>query len=292
MTRLTHIPTLTTLLILIAAATGLCENGQAIYDKHQQLQNRAETALSNTVFTQTLKAEGAVTETTVYVKGKKNRIESVIKESANPIMGKPGDKTIIIDDGVTATIFSPQLGQMSHPSDTGKDEEKVPQSVTYVGKESVEGVPCHKLTVTDMYGATSTLWISTKESLLIKETSSDGDAPLTTINSDFKPVKGYPMPHTTRTWEGDRLTGTATITRVKTDAALSDSLFDPKKVTGYKKSAPGPSSQITNPMDMMGQMMQMGMEIERLNKEGKTKEAKALEKKMEAMTSGMGAEHP
>ncbi|WP_300668344.1 DUF4412 domain-containing protein [Desulfoluna sp.] len=279
---------LATVLVLLTAASGLSENGQAVYNQYKKVEKKMEKALGNVVMTLTIESEGNLTETTVYLKGKKSRMESVVIKSTHPMMGKSGDKTIVIDDGVTRTLFSPQFGKNSHPSDTDDSEEEAPQSVTYLGKEKIEGMTCDKINVTRPYGETETLWISVKGNTLVKEKSTnDGDTTLT-LNSDFKKVKGFLLPHVTQTFEDGVLSGATTLSRIETGARLKESLFDTSKVKGYaKNSAPVNASQAINPALMMGRMMEMGMEIERLNREGKTAEAKALEKQLKAMAAGL-----
>jgi len=291
MKRFTLVLSLATILLLATAVSGLCENGQAVYDRYKQTEKKMEKTLVNIVMTLTMEGEGNITDTTIYIKDKKRRMEATVKKSSNPMMGKPGDKTIMIDDGVTSTIFSPQFGKMSSPSQNADDMDEAPQSVEYLGKESVEGLKCHKIKVAGSYGEQETLWISVKGDALVKaETTNNGEITVT-VNSDFKKIKGFLLPQATKTYEGDVLAGTSTVNKIKTGAKLKDSLFDPAKVEGYENTpADSSAPQFSGQTQMMGQMMMMGMEIERLNREGKTEEAAALQKQLEAMAAGMGAQ--
>jgi outer membrane lipoprotein-sorting protein len=191
---------------------------------------------------------------------------------------------------MTRTLFSSQFGKMSAPSEPDEDVEETPQAIAYLGTETVAGFKCHTIKVTLSYGGEETLWIDMKEGSLIKaETSTDGEKILT-LNRNFKKVKGSLLPHVTQTYEDGVLAGTSTITKIETDPTLKESLFDPAGVKGYEKETSTPDGpRFTDPTQMMGQMMQMGMEIERLTREGKTEEAAALQKKMEAMAAGMKA---
>ncbi|BCS97478.1 hypothetical protein DSLASN_31100 [Desulfoluna limicola] len=291
MKRFTHVLSLAAILLFVTAVSGLCENGQAVYDRYKQTEKKMEKALVNIVMTLTMEGEGNITDTTIYIKGKKRRMEATVKKSSNPMMGKPGDKTIMIDDGVTSTIFSPQFGKMSSPSQAADDMDEPPQSVEYMGKESVEGLKCHKINVAGSYGEQETLWISVTGDALVKAESTNDGEKTVTVNSNFKEIHGFLLPQATKTYEDGALSGTATVTKIKTGAKLKDSLFDPEKVEGYENASAAPAApQFSGQTQVMGQMMMMGMEIERLNREGKTEEAAALQKQLEAMAAGMGAQ--
>lgn len=291
MKRIIHALSLATALLLFTASSGFGENGQAVYDRYTKAENKMEKALTNTIMTLTLEEQGNITESTVYIKGKKRRMETVVKKSSNPMMGNIGDKTIMIDDGMTSTVFSPLFGKMSSPSQQEADGmDKIPQSVDYLGKETMEGLKCHKIKVTGSYGEQRTLWISVKGDALVKEENSSDGEKTVTLNRNFKKVEGFLLPHTTESFEGGLLAGTSTITKIKTGVRLKASLFDPAKVTGYDKEPAIPGApQFMNQAQMMGQMVQMGLQIEHLNREGKTEEAQALQNKLEAMAAGMGA---
>jgi len=291
MKRFTHVLSLTAILLFVTAVSGLCENGQAVYDRYKQTEKKMEQKLVNIIMNLTMEGEGNITDTTIYIKGKKRRMEATIKKSSNPMMGKPGDKTIMIDDGATSTIFSPQFGKMSSPSQDAEEMDEAPQSVEYLGKETVEGLKCHKINVARPYGERETLWISVKGDALVKAESINDGEKTVTVNSDFKKIKGFLLPQATKTYEGGVLAGSSTVTKIKTGAKIKDSLFDPAKVEGYEQaSAASGAPQFSGQTQMMGQMMMMGMEIERLNREGKTEEAAALQKQLEAMAAGMGAQ--
>lgn len=291
MKRFMHIISLATILLLATAVSGLCENGQAVYDRYKQTEKKMEQTIENIVLTLTMEGEGNITDTTIYIKGKKRRMEATVTKSSNPMMGKPGDKTIMIDDGVTSTIFSPQFGKMSSPSQESDEMDQAPQSVEYLGKESVEGLKCHKIKVAGPYGEQETLWISVKGDALVKAESTHDGEKTVTVNSDFKKIKGFLLPQATKTYEGGALAGTSTVTKINTRTKIKESLFDPTKVEGYENaSAASGAPQFSGQNQMMGQMMMMGMEIERLNREGKTEEAAALQKQLEAMAAGMGAQ--
>lgn len=273
-------------LFFIMQTSAFAITGQQVFDKYRQTEKKAEKALKSMIMVVEMKSADASTETTIYKKGKKMRVESVIKESTNPMFAKPGDKNISIDDGVTTTIFSPMMGKISTPSEQAEEENRRTSNVAYLGEETVSEIKCHKIKATYRDGETETLWISAKDYVLVKETDDEG---ISIINSDFRKVKGLPMPYLSRTYESGAVEETTTIKSIKVGARIPDSKFDPSKVKGFKTAGTSGSESAAPAMDAANKammMMQMGMEIQRLHMNGETEKAKALEMKLQKMAEG------
>lgn len=262
---------------LVAAIQAHAVTALSVYKANQALESKTEKALNPLILTISMDEEGIVMEGTIYRKGDKERIETTIKKGGNPMMGKVGDTIIVIDDGTTSTVFSPVLGKLSNPSEAQDESFEAPQNLSLLGKETVYGISAHKLRGT-FSRQEKTLWISVKEHLLVKE--SDGTT--TTVYTDFRKVKGFQVPHKVITLEDNRPLGTTLITSVKTGMRLKESLFDPASIKGYE-SAKSPGMPINEGFGIMGQIMEMGVKIEELRRQGKEAEADALEKKLEAM---------
>ncbi|MBU1168296.1 MAG: outer membrane lipoprotein-sorting protein [Proteobacteria bacterium] len=258
-------------------------NGKQIFDAYKAKEQTFESTAKNVVITQTLEGQGMSADMTVYKKGSKMRMESVVKMGGNPMMGKAGDKSIMINDGKTMWSFSPMMGKVTTPSDSMEGETRAPEKVKALGKETVSGVSCWKIEVVYPYDEKETLWISEKDAILIKEERGDEEGQTTVVYSDIKTVKGFPIAHLITTSEDGQVTDTVRITSLEVNKKIDDTLFNPDLVKGYGK---GKSAGMgDNPMNQGGamEMMQMSMEIQRLYQNGEVEKAKALEKKMQSM---------
>ncbi len=278
---------LTLLILVFLQAPLFAANGRSIYNDYRNMEKRMEKTFKTFILVQEQKMGGTVTEAKVYMKGKKSRIESVIKKSDNPMLGKAGQKSIIISDGVTTTAFSPMLGKMTTPSPNDKEYIDTVVTATFLGKETVAGVKCNKIKVTDDSGNPTTLWISRKDSTKMKEKDID----TTIVYSDFRKIEGFLMPYVTKSYEGGSISMSTKIKSIKVNKRLANTLFDASKVKGFK-SQQVPSfgqnnpSQNSDPSQQMGQamnMMQMAMQIQALRQQGENDKADALQKKMQAM---------
>lgn len=211
-------------------------SGKDIYEQHLAVEKKMETALKGIIMEIESTAFGMVTKAVIYQKGDKSRVETTLVKSPDPMMGKPGRKTVIIDDGRQTTLFPPQMGKQVS---LNEDEDESPSTVELLGKETVSGMDCHKLRLRfDAYGEVRIVWISSNDFLLVKEQLPGdpemGEADSTEVQSDFRTVKGFKIPFKTETWEGGQKMETWTIQSMKADADIDDALFDPAKLTGFK----------------------------------------------------------
>ena len=238
-----------------------------------------ERSIKSLIMVVKMDTSGTLLETTIYKKGKKIRVEMLVKKSANPMMGKPGQKTISIDDGVNTTVFNPMMGKMTMPSDKAKKDSRRPSKVRYLGKEKVSGINCHIIKANFYGGERETLWISARDFVLVKEKDSEGT---TVVNAGFRRVGGFLMPYNTKTYEEGALESTSSIKSVKVGAWISNSKFNPAKVKGFK-TAKRPGAMSGKQGVKVMSMMEMAMEIQRLHMNGETEKAKALTIKMQQM---------
>lgn len=271
-------------LFFIMQTSAFAISGQHVYKKYKQTEKKMEKNIKSMIMVIEMNTAGTIAETTVYKKGRKMRVESVIKQCSNPIMGKPGQKSISIDDGVTTTVFHPMMGKMSNPSEQ-EEEDRIPLKLAYLGNETISGINCHKIRADYQYGEKETLWISAKDFVLVKEDDGEGS---TTINSDFRKVSGFPMPYLSQSYENGSVETTTKVKSVKR-VNISNSKFDATKVKGFNSSSRQRKGANTQSLDQAGQMMnmmEMAMEIQRLHMNGETEKAEALTKKMQQMTQG------
>lgn len=275
-------------IFLMMQTSAFAITGQQVYDRYKQSDKKMEKAFKSLKMVVEMNAAGTVTETTIYSKGKKTRVESVVKKSNNPMLGQPGQKSIVIDDGINMTTFHPMMGKMVMPSDSAEDEKRAPESVKYIGKEKVSGIKCHKIKAQFYGGEKETLWIAVKDYILVQQKDDDGTK---TVNSDFKKIKGYRLPYLTRTYENGSLESSSKVKYAKAGVSISNSKFDPAKVKGFKSAKKGkgkkrganqPPQMGEQAVDMMN-MMEMAMEIQRLHMNGETEKAEALTRKMQQM---------
>ncbi len=271
--------------ILFLASQGFALTGEEILKQYRA--NQKEIKLNDMVLVSEVDADGIKMETTIYIKGEKQRTENVIIETSNPMMGTEGQKTIVIDDGKNTTTFSPTMGVMTVPNDEDEAEEEEPMaSVKFIGKEKVAGEACYKIEVQNEYDEKNTKWIATKDYVLIKEyQDSDG---FVTINSDLRKINNHRMPFKTEVFDGDKLIMNSVIKSYKTDKKIPDTMFDISRVKGYKETQASQAMQNgMNRMNKMGEIMKMGMQIQKYYENGETEKAKALEKELEKMTEQM-----
>lgn len=273
---------------LMTASQVLAADGMAFYKAYQAAEKDHEAAAKTMTVKQTIEAQGMTAEVTLSKKGDKMRMESVVKASPSPMMGKVGDKTIVIDDGKHSWTFSPMMGVMKLAHEDEEDEaDRMPVQVTDLGRETVSGRVCRKLDVDFGEGEIERLWISEKERVLVKEESGMDDDRTTVIYEEFKSVGGRPFAHRITTYEAGERLDTVRVASVVFNAPVDDALFDPNRVKGYdRKGVPGGAGsggkgkqQTADPM----MMMQMSLEIQQLYQSGQVEKAKALEKKMQSM---------
>ena len=262
--------------------------GEDIYKTHQNTEKKIETAFNGIIMKFRSEGSGIVTDMVLYRKNGKSRTETTIVESSQPMMGKKGEKTIMIDDGRSITTFSPQMGKHVFASDDQDlEEDEQPSSVELMGKESVSGTACHKLKLKfDQFGEERIAWISSDDFILVKEQTL-GEDEMIEVHSDFRTIKGYKVPFKTETIEGGEQVNTVTINSLKFDKNIDDDLFDPNQVKGFKAAEiPAERQNLTDSMDKMEKIMAIGMEIQSLYQKGEVEKAKALEKQLEEMTQG------
>ncbi len=260
-------------LFFILQTSAFAISGQQVYDKYKKTEKKMEISVKSLIMVVKMDTAGTLLETTVYKKGKKTRVEAVIKKSANPMMGKPGQKNISIDDGVNTTVFNPMMGKMSMPSEKIKEDSRRPSSIEYLGKENVSGIKCYKIKAS-FHDETETLWISVKDFVLVKEKDGEGT---TVVYSRFSNTGGFLMPYLTQTYEDGVIESTAKVVSAKVGVRISNSKFNPANVKSFKKVKR--SAKQTKAMTMM----KMGMEIQRLHMNGETEKANALTIKMQQM---------
>lgn len=264
-------------LLFILQTSAFAITGQGVYDRYKQTENRMERSIKSLIMVVKMDTSGTIVETTIYKKGKKIRVEALVKKSNNPMMGKPGQKTISIDNGVNTTVFHPSMGKMTMPSEKAKEDNRRPSNVQYLGKENVSGIKCHKIKASFYGGESETLWISARDFVLVKENDGEGSS---IVNSSFKRVGGFLMPYVTKTYEEGALESTSRVKSAKVGAWISSSKFNPAKVKGFKTTK-NQGKQVNKAMSMM----EMAMEIQRLHMSGETEKANALTKKMQQMAN-------
>lgn len=273
---------------LMVVSPAIAADGMGFFKAYQAAEKKHEVAAKTMTVRQTIEVQGMTAEVTLAKKGKKMRMESVVKTSPNPMMGKVGDKTIVIDDGTQSWTFSPMLGVMKLAHDDEDNEtDRTPLGVTDLGRETVSGLACRKLDVDYGDGEIKRLWISEKDRVLVKEESGMDDDRTTVIYEDFKTVSGRPFAHRITTYEAGERLDTVRIASVVFNAPVDDALFDPNRVKGYARNdaagGKGRGGKGKQPSADPMLMMQMTMEIQQLYQSGQVEKAKALEKEMQSM---------
>ena len=270
------------IVILGMSSTVWALTGMDVFNQYQKQEKHLENMSKTMILQQTMTGQGMQASITMYKKGQKSRVETIIQKSSNPMLGKTGMKNIIIDDGVSTWLFNPMTGKIKEPNDPDEDKEQVPQKVDYLTKETISGIKCHKIKVF-YQSASEILWINISNHVLVQQVSIDGGSKETTTNSNFKTVKGVVFPWKI-TIKSDGSTQQMDVKSLKINTKIADDLFDPHQVKGYDKAAPG-YQKATQQSNKMMEMMKMGMEIQRLYQKGETEKAQALEKKMQQMQS-------
>ena len=268
-------------LFFLMQTSAFALSGQQVYNKYKQTEKKMERSMKTLIMVVEMDTAGTVSETTIYKKGKKMRVDAVIKKSANPMMGQPGQKMVSISDGITTTVFHPMMGKMSSPTDN-EDIANIRQ-IKYIKKEVVSGIKCHKIKVLFNAGDKETLWISAKDNVLVKE---KGDGGSVTINTDFRKTKGFMLPYKTTTYDDGAVEQTTIVKSVKTGVRIAASKFDASKVKGYDKALDNTVTKATDQATQALGMMGMVMEIQRLRMNGETEKAEAMAKKLQQMQMG------
>ena len=269
--------------MLFWASQGFALTGEEILKQYRASEKAIK--FDAMVLVNEVDANGIRMESTIYIKGEKQRMENVVVESANPMMGTKGQKTIFIDDGKSTTTFSPTMGIMTAPNDEDETEEAI-TSANLLGREKVSGEDCYKVEVQNEYDEKTVKWIAAKDYILIKE--SEGSDGSVTINSDLRNVANHRMPFKTEVFDGNRLIMTSVVKSCRINEKISDAMFDASKVKGYKENEANQSMQKSmQGMGKMEEIMNMGMQIQKYYENGETEKAKALEKELQKMMEQM-----
>ncbi|MBU3954064.1 MAG: outer membrane lipoprotein-sorting protein [Proteobacteria bacterium] len=269
------------ILMLMGVSTAYALNGMDVFARHETQEKKKDLLANTLVLVQTMTDANMETQVTLYKKGKKSRIETILKKSPNPMVGEVGMKTIIIDDGKSTWVFSPLTGKMEEPNSQDGEENKKPREVEYISKETVSGIECYKIKAIYNEGEYEVLWIDIRNDALVKKEYFDGEEKEIIINSDFKTTKGFVFPWQMRV-ESEGGVQKMVVNSLKVNPSIPDSLFDPGQVKGYDDAAPDTQEA----MQQADKMMDMITEIQRLYQNGETKKAEALEKKMQQMMQG------
>lgn len=280
---------LSILLVFLLSSTCLAVSGKKIYENYLANEKKMEQKTDNLIIEAETSAADIISSTIIYHKGKKSRTETtIISVPQNSPAGKKGDKTIIITNGETTTIFSPVFGKQTTQSHNDEDEDQQPSKVELLGKEKISNIQCFKIKLYfPGYEESKIMWISADDYILVKQTDLSEDS-YTEINSDFKKINGFKVPFLTTIYEDNNLVETVKIKSAKTNTHIKDSLFDPNKITGYKASGFSQETQDLNQnINKIENIMEMGMQIQQYYQNGEPEKAKALEKKLEEMTKDM-----
>lgn len=277
------------LLFFLLSSQCFAVSGKKIYENYLANENKMEQSSKNLIIEVETSAENILSHTIIYHQGTKSRTETtIVKAPLNSPAGKKGDKTIVINNGKTTTIFSPIFGKQTTTNEDEEEENQTPSQIDLIKKENVSGIECFKIKLSfSDYDESKILWISASDYILVKQTELSEES-YTEINSDFRKVNGFRVPFLTKTYEGDNLMETIQIKSAKTNANISSALFDPDKVTGYKEAAiPQETEDVNSNINKMETIMEMGMQIQKHYQNGEPEKAKALEKKLEEMTNNM-----
>lgn len=276
------------LFVLIPVIANAAMTGEEIYKRHLLAEKNMEEKLSTMIMEVRSVSDQTEVTSVVYRKGSKSRVESTVVKSNMPMLGKAGDKSIIIDDGDRTTVFSPQMGKHSTTNEIyGEDADEVPSAVETLGKETVSNLLCHRLKLTfDTYGDSRIVWISAEDYVIVKE-QHQGDDETIEVHSDFRDIKGIKIPFMTQSYKGKNLVGTNTVNSLKVDVRIDDDLFDPNQVKGFEAALPNQGiEQAMNGMEKIEKIMSMGIQLQTYYQNGEIEKAKALEKELEEMTKG------
>ncbi|MDY0131923.1 MAG: hypothetical protein RBR53_04565 [Desulforegulaceae bacterium] len=223
--------------LLVFPSFSSAMNGMEIYNQYMKNEKKNKNKFGNAILEHESITGGIVISGKIYIKENKSRVESTIMESPESAMVKKGHKTIMIDDGKNVSTFSSEGEFYSFPrgeEDEDDDEDSKPLSVNFISKETVSGLECYKIEANFKYGEKSEMWISVNDFLLVKESMENGS--IVEINSDFREVSGILIPFKSQSIEDGQTIETSTLKSVKLNANTDDSLYDPTKIKGYKKS--------------------------------------------------------
>lgn len=262
------------------------DNGQAVFAAWKAGEKKTEEVLQNFYMVQemTERDEGMQQSirVSIWQKGKKRRMEQEVIRSSNP-MAPAGQKTVVIDDGTTMSMFHPMLGMQQMPSEMETDED-APIAVRYLRKETFAGETCDVIAVVAEAGTEDHCWISRNGHVLLKREEKGYDPVTVVIHSDFHKVKGVRFPYKSETFAGNTVVMSMTLKTLDLKKKMTASFFDPETVKGYKKAEmPRVGEETRNRIQLMGQLIGLQTEIQELYSQGKTEEAKAKEKELEAL---------
>jgi hypothetical protein len=143
--------------------------------------------------------------------------------SLNPFQGAT-DPQPMSDDELKSMKYQADMdGMLWNWKDKG-------YTVTYDGKEDMEGTPCYKIKVVTKEGDSFTYYIDSDSYILLRTNSkikvmgneSEGD----TYYSNYKQIHGMAVPGKIENKVHDQLAGTIVVDTVKVNIQLPDSLFD------------------------------------------------------------------
>ena len=274
------------MVVLLMAAPVAAKSGQAVYDAWKAQEKKARSSLDRLYMVQEMEQveDGAAftARVTIWQNGKKQRMEQEILKSSSGFL-QPGQKTVMIDDGTTRTIFHPAMGMQQMPSETD-DMNDAPATVRYLRSETFGGEACDVIAVVESQGVEAHCWIARDGSFLLKREEKGYDPETVEVNRDFRKVKGFRFPSRTETYENGQLIMRMALKELDLKTSMPASLFDASQVKGYQEAeVPDARQQLQNRMDFMDTLMEKQMAIQQLYNQGKTEEAEAMEKELEKM---------
>jgi outer membrane lipoprotein-sorting protein len=169
-----------------------------------------------------------------FMRGDKWRMEGKMST------GKSGEsiETVTLFDG--ADLWTVAMGMKSKLPAGTMGQGMAPtfwsepaEGAKLIGEETVHGRTCWKVQSTEAEGRAPTVtWFDKASFVPVQTESKLSGKTLRTVFSDFREVKGYPLPHLTETFSDGKKSMTAKILKVEANAKLADDLFDPEKLAG------------------------------------------------------------
>lgn len=237
--------------VLLIGAEAYAQEIQTVIEQAKARYEQFEKNIEDMTINQSMSIstqEGVLTaETKMMKKGKRFRMENRIDLPENA--GIPEEmrrmmggriEVINIFDGTDTWTIHPFAGK-SKLSGEEKNKyrmlsnwwELIPSNAEIVGEETVDGRTCHIIKIQQTEETPfSTVWLDTKDLVLVKGENIAEGATYTIMNSEFKKIdEAMPaMPYRTEVSRDGKTEITLIVKSIEVNTGLSDDIFDPEKV--------------------------------------------------------------
>ncbi len=200
--------------------------------------DRIDREIQDVTIKQNSNMQGMTMEATIYKKGPKYRMESVMTAGPGSMPGGRTDITTIYD-GKDYWMISPFIGKQKMTG-VSADQQSINkdwwQALTERGKisgiEKMNGIDCYLVQFDKTVSVPwDNLWIDTKRLVLIKAERGLGQYCTGAAFSDYRKVKGsFEIPFLTNLYNAGKPIGTTIVKSVEVNKGFQENFFDPQSV--------------------------------------------------------------